>query len=95
MWELATIFGMSFVPMYLYRTACDSDSPAYKALIYILNLGMVGMILLAAKQIAELNDASLAATVNFVYVAYIYAAFFLVFIFIISLLKEYITKNGS
>jgi len=89
MWELATVVGMSFVPMYLYRTACDSDSPAYKALIYILNLAIVGMILLVARQIASLNDADIAATVNFVYVGYIYAAFFLVFIFIISLLKDY------
>lgn len=96
MWEIGVIGGLSFVPMYLHHTAKESENQAYKAVIYIFNLALVGMVLLVAKQIAELNDAGIAVTVNYIYIAYTLAAVFLIFLFVITLIRQAVgkSKNG-
>lgn len=87
MWELGIVAGVAFVPVYLHRTACDSDNLAYKAAVYIINLFLVGVLLRIVTLIATLNDATIANTVNYIYIAYMYAAVFLLFLFIVILIR--------
>ena len=95
MWELGVIFGLSFVPVYLHRWACDIDSPLYKTFVYLFNLFFVGIILRVAQQIAQLNDAGVAKTVGILYTSYLFASVILIAIYFLLLRKEMSGKGGS
>ena len=95
MWEIATIFGLSFVPCYLNYLGSESENNIFKSFIFIFNLFLVAMVLRTTKLIATLNDVSVSSAVNIVYVAYLYGAGFLILVFLVNLIRDLISKENA
>jgi len=88
MWEIAVIVGMSFIPLYLEKTAEKIKSPIYHIIVYFSGLGMVGYLLWIAKQIADINSAVIATSLTKVFIGYVAIVSVLIIIYIGNLISS-------
>ncbi len=88
MWEIAVVVGLSFIPLYLEKTAEKIKSPLYHIIVYFAGFGFVAYLLWVAKQIADINSAVVASSLERVFIGYVAVVAILVVIFIGNLIDS-------